>query len=248
VQPFEGNGLLKLTAIQRLQWVPFLKKHPKVQGIVIPASDVSHFANPNPIWVVIINMAWEVQSNAPANVLLASRCHAARLLPCFCTSTSKCWLATTLDVLWLELQSLDSVPRATSWLVLWELLEFVSADNLAVDLLRGNFMWALHQVRVLLAIAMYVLPDLFTTIIGKEPIDELFNRGATSSVTYKPFLVQLDALVDFLSVKGALKEPIGVEIKICAFRVWRSLCSRALRYLHFVLLFRYDCVGQRQGL
>ena len=29
-------------------------------------------------------------------------------------------------------------------------------------LLRGNFMWALHQVRVLLAIAMYVLPDLQT--------------------------------------------------------------------------------------
>ena len=40
------------------EWVPFLKKHPEVQGIVIPASDVSHFANPNPIWVVIINMAW----------------------------------------------------------------------------------------------------------------------------------------------------------------------------------------------
>ena len=41
------------------EWVPFLEKHPEVQ-IVIPASDVSHFANPNPIWVVIINMTCEV--------------------------------------------------------------------------------------------------------------------------------------------------------------------------------------------
>ena len=39
------------------EWVPFYEKHPEVQGIVIPASDVSHFSNPKFIWVVIINMA-----------------------------------------------------------------------------------------------------------------------------------------------------------------------------------------------